>query len=416
MSLFNNMWKNYNLLRNPYFLNSLSPDQSEYFIGRKKEYLEIISKINLGEGIFLLAGDSGVGKTTLLNYVRHLASKDDFFTPLNEIEINVPMPQQQIAGLILESIYKELRRKDLTVSNSLMAQLENIYDFSTSIDVSDWQNLSYDKLKYLFKEVVSELTKIRFKAIILHFDNLDNVQNQFPDEVERMFKEIRDLLATPKLISFVVGNSFIVEDMGSEPRLRQVLQLPPINVQSMGYKDLKNVIDRRVDKLRCNNKLNPIPPHTDSAIKEVFEIHQGNMRETLKSLTTCVEEVTKAGASLKIDEYRVKEILLKKVKKEYLEGMTETDKQLLKLIMNHGDYITPTELAKLSGKKVQNIATKYLPKLRRKQAVELVGKLGRKTYYRVAPQIMWWKFQEKISKKDSKKNQKEINSKLSDFM
>ena len=84
--------------------------------------------------------------------------------------------------------------------------------------------------------------------------------------------------------------------------------------------------------------------------------------------------------------------------------------------MNHGSYITPTELANLSGKKVQNIATKYLPKLRRKQSVELIGKSGRKTYYRVAPEIMWWKFEESKSKKQIEKaNQKEINLKLSDF-
>jgi len=85
MSLFNLSWRKYNLKENPYFQEPLAISDGKIpmsaFIGRKKEILNIKKMIEIGEGRFLIIGDSGVGKTTFVNYVRANAPNKKFFTP-----------------------------------------------------------------------------------------------------------------------------------------------------------------------------------------------------------------------------------------------------------------------------------------------------------------------------------------------
>ena len=84
---FDIIWHRYNLVRNPYFTEPLTIEGSivpiDTLVGREKEKEEITSSIALGGGTrFLVTGEAGVGKTSLVNYVRAKARKELFFTPI----------------------------------------------------------------------------------------------------------------------------------------------------------------------------------------------------------------------------------------------------------------------------------------------------------------------------------------------
>ena len=84
-------------------------------------------------------------------------------------------------------------------------------------------------------------------------------------------------------------------------------------------------------------------------------------------------------------------------------------------------YLTPSELAKISGKSVQNISSKYIPKLVLINAIRYKNSEGRNKYYEVTPEIKWWKLQRSEKQKtDSKiktqtKVKKIIDGSLKDF-
>ena len=71
-------------------------------------------------------------------------------------------------------------------------------------------------------------------------------------------------------------------------------------------------------------------------------------------------------------------------------------------------YITPTELAKKTGKSVQNISSKYIPYFINLGAVKLKNIDGRNKYYEITPQIKWWRLQRTIWEKQESRRKTEI--------
>ncbi|MEK6889452.1 MAG: AAA family ATPase [Nanoarchaeota archaeon] len=423
MSLFNITWRKYGLRDNPYFLHPLAIQENmpfSSFIGRKDEIERLIGMINMGVGRFLIVGDAGVGKTTLLNYVRSKASEGRFFTPQEEIELNCSMSGQQFIIETLSTVYREINRQNIILSQNSMTSLENLNSLSKlsggNIDEDVFEKMSYERLKTLFKSVMSEIAHPRFKGIILHYDNLDNIKNR--DEIKYLMGQIRDLFLIPNVIFFFVGGKFLPEDIGYERRVRQTFHMPPLEVPELSFEDAKKILEERINFLRLNEEINPQKPHTDEALKILFNLHSGNLRDTLNSLYACVMELGKSNIPIQLDEVIMRRILTEKVEKEFLSGLTQVERELLQIMLDYKRPITPTELSKLSKKANTNVTSKYLPKLKEKSAIEFIGKDGRNTYYKVAPEIMWLKLKKddnKYIEEKKDKEIKEIESKLSDF-
>ena len=77
MSDYNILWRRYGLKDSPYFVNPLSSTSNlplTLFTGRQEEKRQLTNIIRLGEGRCMVVGAPGVGKTTLVNFVRHEAA------------------------------------------------------------------------------------------------------------------------------------------------------------------------------------------------------------------------------------------------------------------------------------------------------------------------------------------------------
>ncbi|MFQ5621032.1 MAG: AAA family ATPase, partial [Candidatus Nanoarchaeia archaeon] len=215
MSEFNLIWRKYGLRANPYFNSPLTIDGGTLpisaFIGRENEQQQLRSAIKLGGEVrCLIVGDPGVGKTSLVNYVRSQAAKNGFFTPSREIEINRVISGNEFIILTLSSIFDEIKRRDIQLPEHLHDQLDAFYMLNSYgenfMEVVNTSQLNRQKLISLFQNVVKELVNPRFKGLILHYDNLDNIEDD--EGIVDMFSDIRDFLLTKDIVFFFVGDHY----------------------------------------------------------------------------------------------------------------------------------------------------------------------------------------------------------------
>ncbi len=419
MSELNIIWRKYNLKDNPYFIKPLqigneNTSISLLFIGREQETNKLINLISSGNERIMIVGDAGVGKTSFVNYVRSKAIEGLFFSPSTEIEINYAMSCQEFLVATLNSIYREIQSKNIILSEKTMQDLESIYNLAKITTNDSIERLSFERLSELFKRTIKEVVYPRFKGIILHYDNLDNIENV--EEIASLFGEIRDILLTDKVTSIFVGNKFLPDYIGYKQRVRQIFYFPPIEIKELTYDDIKKIIDERIKYLILKENTTVEAPHTEEALKILFQLYSGNLRNILKSLSACVIEFGKSNNPIIINEAVLRKTLVEKVKRDFLTDLTQVEKEILFKMLDYDKQITPTEVAKLTKKTVQNISSKYLLKLRQKTAVEIIGKEGRNVYYQVRPEIRWIKLQKEENSNKNKEVEEFINQKLTNYI
>jgi len=427
MSEFNKTWRRYNLKCTPYFITPLTIDEGiidlSNFVGRDLEREKLKAIIGQGAVRCLVVGDPGVGKTSLVNFVRERASKDQYFTPQKEIEINRLVSCNEFIILTLSAVYEEVIRKGIKLSHELTDDLEALYSLTQLVEFSNNQtsisHLNYNKLLSLYKKTIKEIINPRFKGIILHYDNFDNVKN--PEDIYKLFGEIRDLLySSQDVIFFFVGNRFLPRLVSLQPRVRQVFLMPALEVSALTLEDTKKILEKRINNLKIGES-KPVSPHTNKAIEVLFKLHNGNLREILNSLSNCVLELPPTNSPIQIDDFLVRDLLFKKVESLYLSKLTEVEKKILFSVIDKG-LVTPSEIADLNKISRQNISSKYLPKLEKIGTIEFRGKEGRNVFYEINEAIKWWKLKmtdkerQEIEEKRDKKTLNIIQNKLNDFI
>ncbi len=425
MSELNLTWRKYGLEDNPYFHAPLTIEGGSIpitsFVGRDKEKAKIKKIIALGSDVrCLVLGDPGVGKTSLVNFVRDQASKEGFFTPIKEIELNRLMSGNEFIILTISSIYEEIKRRGMDLGTDWKNKLEALYELTQygelSHDIANITQLNRYKLMDLFKNLVNTIVHPRFKAIILHFDNLDNIDDTIG--LADLIGDIRDFLLTKNVIFIFVGDKALQQIVNFKIRVGQIFLTTPIEVPPLLLTDINKVMKERIEKLSIPT-LSIVSPHTEEAVEVLFRLHQGNLREILNSLTSCVRSLPASNTPIIITEDILKDVLFNKVNELYVSKLTPVEKDIL-LKMISAPYITPTELAKETGKSIQNISSKYIPYFINLGAVRLKNVDGRNKFYEITPQIKWWKLQRTVREKQESQRKTEIKigsivRKLTDF-
>jgi len=103
--------------------------------------------------------------------------------------------------------------------------------------------------------------------------------------------------------------------------------MPEVDVAPLTFDDVKKVLSKRIETLK-DKGLKPISPHTEKALKILFDLHNGNLREILNSLSNCVLELPLSNMPIQIDEFLLRELLFEKVKKDFLSKLTDVEKKI----------------------------------------------------------------------------------------
>lgn len=399
MGNFDSPWIKYWLRGNPFFTEALEITQfddenekkmSSLFVGRERERIQLTNLIRIGGGTrFLVIGNSGVGKTTLVNYVRGEAKKENYLTPIKEIGVSTdPVPYKiMIETIVL--LHDEIKAKEITLSPELDKKLNHLQPL---LDINDYES-DHDSLIYntptkliaLFKELTRDLKKLGFPPIILHYNNFDMIKD---DEVLTKFlQNMREFFDNSNAIIILLGDNLLDYCVAKEDRLRQKYQ-KPVYVEKLRVEEVKEILSKRINLLKIDRTRN-YELYDEKVIDTLYKLFDGNIREIITSLCFAFEQTIKYNTAVKITLSKIRDILTKGVQDIFLNKLTPLQKTILKEMMKLQKF-TGGQIAEITKRPPQNFSQGFLPKLMDTKVIQLVEIKGREKYYSVRPEIYWW--------------------------
>lgn len=403
------IWEIYGLRTDPFCTSPIlvkggliSPKS---FMGREEE-MKRLEKIfrSSGGSRAIVCGGQGVGKTTLVNIARLRALGKRFFTPYQEVKADANWDINDFIINTISAIYSSLisikePSKEIV---GIIKKIKPIFDLYESEDKSYSVSTpilggGYGKIKTvnkpeintsfltnLFQEIVDSLLKAGFREVIIHYNNLDNFDEE-ETKLKGLFNRIRDFIQTPYVHFVFVGSPTTSSIITSVPRVSNIITDTPIKLESLSLADVKKIIRARVD-LCAITGIKYFYPVTDEAIEILYGLHNGNIRAILNSLSSAIREITEEKPILLTKEL-LKSVLYHIAKKRFADKITKTMQEVLMEMLRQKES-TNTSLAKKLGKQGQNIS-KYFGIMKENQCILLVRTDGREKYYSVAEWIKW---------------------------
>jgi len=378
---------------------------AESFMGREDE-MKRLEKIfrSTGGSRVIVCGMQGVGKTTLINIARMRALEKRFFTPYQEIKADADWGINDFIINTISAIYSGL----ITIKNPHKNILEIINKIKPVFDLYEKEDKNYSLsiavigggygktrtinkpeinthfLTELFHNIIESLINSGFREVIIHYNNLDNFDEE-EAKLKALFNRIRDFIQTPQVHFIFVGSPTTSSIINSIPRVSNIITDTPISLESLSLPDIKKIIHTRI-KLSAIEGMNYSDPVTNEAIETLYELHNGNIRAILNSLSTAIREITEEKPIL-LTNATLKFVLYQIAKKRFADKITKTMQVVLMEMLKQGESTNKSTTIK-SGKKAQNIS-KYFNILKENQCIFLVRIDGREKYYSVAEWIKW---------------------------
>ena len=410
---FEPIFPKYGLKSNPYFIEALLVEGGtipiETLVGREKEKQELHRLISLGGGQrIMVVGEAGVGKTSLVNYIRAKAKKASYFSPNNEIGIMDNWKVNDVIINTLQAVYLELKNQDIKITDpKLLLALEDLFELSRivqdmDVDTEALMIINTQSLMEIFRKIVNELTNRGYRAIIIHYNNLDNIDDK--EYLIRLLNNLRDFFNNTHSIFIFIGDETLPSVINVKSRLRQIFTTP-IKVPILDYEEVKNVIDIRLNELRLSEANTVIRPHSEDSLKLLYDLYQGNIRDILNSLSSSVNEKNVVTLSAVM----TKQVLKEKATSLFIEKMSPTELKVLLYVLENGS-VNNKEIAENLKKLPQNISS-YIYKLRDELKAIKVDKVeGTKIYYKPTTEAIWLKL--KITEQELIREKNNQNKRL----
>lgn len=432
---YGNIWELYGLKSNPFFTDPLlifggSIDLKIGFVGREEELRRLQNVIySAGGSRVLVSGDVGVGKTTFVNYVRAVASQNNFFTTLKEIAVQPEWSGLDFMMNTLAAIYHTIKvRTDLNeeiLSKETFRKLQLLVDIVEKKDREFGLNIlaiggnmgsstnisipspNVHSIQVFFEQIVSEIREAEYKELIFHYNNLEVLE---PEELKKLFNSIRDFIQTKDVNFIFIGDLTVPQTLNQIRRVSSIMSETPIILGSLNIKEIKQLLEKRIKQLEVPG-LTAVKPYDDEVISKLYNLYDGNLRFILNSISTVFCELVKDNPIIITNKELVK-VLAETGKKRWLDKLTDSEKEVLFLILKE-EEITNKKIASMLKKKRQNIS-KLTNKLLELCAIKIKRIDGKEKFFSVVHSIKWFLLEEEANKLSSKQNNvsKEIQKAL----
>ena len=421
-SQYQNVWARFGFSDNPFDTKALSksgnlPIEQAYI--KRADYNEIGGILdsflfNPGGGNIIIEGDSGVGKTTFINYHKLIwksKSKDiRLFSSDTEISVQSYWRIENFIynalGVLLSQIRLDIGERKFNKSRllkELLSQTGVLFQtnpgisaniglptlFSVGGAVSKDTSITTGKniesqLKDYFSKVVGYIKKMDYHGIILHFNNLELLQNGNEQELITLFNDIRDILQTRDIyFVFVGGKSLYQKIVFPISRVRSIFHDEPIIIPPLPPQEVIEIINTRYKIF--GKGANYTKPVNDEVIQFLSESFNGRVRDIMNTITNLIFRIPE-GMVNTLDLKDVKVKLLSIEENKLLKyGLSGNHVVVLKIMLEL-EVFNNAELVDKTSKTKQHI-NKFIKKFLDLQLIEHYEKVGRISKYRIHPRM-----------------------------
>lgn len=410
-----NTWNMYGLKDNPFTTDPLTQYGEELpisksFVGREKEREKIKRIIHSNKSSRLLVyGDIGVGKTSLVNYVKFEAAKDSqYLTLLSELGIQYDWTPEDFMAATVRHVYATINQTEgirKRFNGSLLNKLAVIFGgdrgYNAELGASihgmggsikygksfTAPRLDGNSLKLLFQEILSELMKIGYKGTIIHYNNLELVQDKGENQLKRIMNGVRDFLQVKGAHFVFVSDKTLYEMFQQLRRVEDIFQVPII-VEPFELKEIENIIGTRFALLKIEG-VNPVEPFDAESLKILFGLYQGNLRGILRSLDATITDVV-TSRPVRLNSDILRRTLFKIARNRYISKFSKKDGNAIKILRRilEKRETTNKAISEHFKMKPQNVSS-ALTELREVGAIKLSREEGRSRYYVPSQEALW---------------------------
>lgn len=416
----NKMWKKLGFRENPYDtkpLNVLNSDV-ELLLGRETEQVDFLTAIESeSQGIFVLSGVPGVGKTSFFNIQQYLLESEEaqfgpkMLSARNLCPIQPSDEPKNIAIRCIQSYCNSIEKYCLMTKNDIPPQTSKIqawvyqnkpatFNFGVSIlgnGVSFGREIHLQSINETTYETLVEIISTLALEVnsILGFSGsfivLDNVENLHEEDLSDCLTTFRDTLFTiPHIWWVLIGQSGLTSLIQSTnpkvfQRLSAGIELKPISIAN-----LIKAVDVRVNRFHCTDNVGS-SPITEQIYLKLFDSSNGEIRFVFKYCQAiCINLVQSIrkdliDKSVKIDDenfdkYMGEHLVNNQIDNEFSDKclnyiiseefrglyLNQDEKDVLKKI-GEMKKVRPSDFKEFNIGTMQNFTQKYLVKLKDQQ-------------------------------------------------
>ena len=415
-----NLWESYGFRGNPFQTYPLSINEEielsvkNAYISRSYEvtiHLALFRNffLNPGGGRIIVEGEPGVGKTTFVNFFRHKWYKEEehFFTTGIEIQITEGASPEKF---LTDTIYALLASFRIRLGEEKFLKDDELVEMTKTVAVHDHNisspmfgvqvfgsgvqfgktvssnyvqgSVNMGLLQSYLSLIVTKAKRMGFKGLILHYDNLDIVRNNY---LVDLFEKIRDVIQMPDIyFVFVGGRGLFQEVIYPLERVRSIFQNTPITIESMSLDTVKSIIDRRYEIFSFTNQ-EYIKPIEDQVVDLLFEVYTGKLRLIMNDMTNLINMQDNFSGTI---PQKVAMERLREIKRNDVYGL-KMQPSVTEIFLKSMDLVTfnATKLAKHCGVSRTYIQNECLPRYLDRKLIFEEKKVRNSMYYRVSDQF-----------------------------
>jgi hypothetical protein len=409
-------WEVYGLRYDPFFVGPILVFGGEIskstFIGREEKIKRLKKIFISGSSRIIVSGEPGVGKTSFVNVVRSGMQEKQFFTTIREIAVQPEWSANDFILNTLFAIFNTLKRRDLgsILTNELYKELESLItlvrldNYSGSVSVlgsgagggkgTTFNNpqITVSYLQDIFERFVQELKDNNYKGIIIHYNNLENFEST---RLISFFNKIRDFLLVENVNFVFVGDLTVPPILQSVQRVSSIFNDSAIILENLTFEQVKKILAKRIESLSIDG-LTYVIPYEEEAVKVLYDLYSGNIRNILNSLSTAIREISDE-VPVVLNKKMLCTILSGVAEEKWLKRIPQWEKEILFCILENPE-ITNAEISEKLNKKRQNIS-KVVSKLLNMSAIFVKRAEGTQKFLEVHPSVKWFLLSEKLENK-----------------
>lgn len=319
-----NIWHVFNLRSTPFFQAALEPGQdSEYplslFVGRATESRQVLAEIGGSTNSrTAIQGPPGVGKTTLVNYIKAEVAESGYLVDAAPISVTSATTAAELRLSILSSVHDALVARDPTFANKApmrdvrqLLDTERTRSWNLSAAVATLGGLGAGtaaqrhtgpgaltvKPERLLRQL-SELVVDHLQApgIFIHLNNLENATEAAQTTAARLIRDLRDTGLTYEGFHYLLSGTddAIRTIVTAQEQLRSVF-FNPGSLAPLGEAEVDTLLNERYDHLRLFDDRPWLLPVEPDAVHRLYRLFMGNLRGTLHALNAAAKHLVGHG-------------------------------------------------------------------------------------------------------------------------